>query len=141
MEELNIKVTKMTADALRKVSEEAHLSIGEVVDRYALNVAPYDPKQAVLLIVEHYLICVSRLSQKGSDQVFGEICGVFLGTIPPEELDEVVSRIKSTRNWEHPAVEPPTEEERMAFRKTIDSMTQSDKAEYMREVLYSLLHG
>ena len=141
MEKLEIEVTSKTAEVLRKVAKEAYIPIGEVVDRYALNVAPYDPKQAVLLILEHYLICVSRLSQKDSDQVFGEICGVFLGTIPPEELDEVVSRIKSTRNWEHPAVEPPTEEERMAFRKTIDSMTQSDKAECMRAVLYSLLHG
>ena len=141
MENLNIAVTEMTANALRKVAEEAHISIGEVVDRYALNVAPDNPDNAFLLIMEHYLICVSRLSKKDSAQVFGNICGVFLGSIPPEELDDIVSSIKSTRNWENPAIEPITEEERDAFSKAIDSMVQSAKSEYIRSVFYNLLHG
>lgn len=139
MEELKIKVTKMTADALRKAAGEAHIPIGEVVDRYALHVAPDNPNNAFILAMEHYLICVSRLSKKDSAQVFGDMCGIFLGSIPPEELDDFVAGIK--RNWENPAVEPMTEEERIALRKRIDNMAQSAKDEYVRTVFYSLLHG
>ena len=141
MEELKIKVTKMTADALCKVAKEAHIPIGEVVDRYALNVAPDDPNNAFILLMEHYLICVSRLSKEDSARVFGDVCGLFLGSIPPEELDDMVASIKSTRNWEHPAIEPLTAEEHAAFRKSVDDMVQSIKGEYLRTVFYSLLHG
>ena len=141
MEELKIEVTKKTADVLRKAAEEAHISIGEVVDRYALNAAPDDPDSAFLLAMEHYLICVSRLSKEGSAQVFGDVCGTFLGSIPPEELDDMVADIKSLRNWEHPAIEPMTEEERVALRKTIDGMVQSIEETQQRDVFYSGLHG
>ena len=141
MEKLEITVTKMTADALRKAADTAGIPIGEVVDRYALNVAPDNPDNAFILLMEHYLVCVSRLSKKDSAQVFGDICGLFLGSIPPEELDDMVAGIKSTRNWEHPAIEPMTEEERAAFRKSVDDMVQSLKGEYLRTVFYSLLHG
>ena len=141
MEELNITVTKMTADALRKAAEEAHTSIGEMVDRCVLNVAPDHPDNAFILILEYYLVCVSRLSKEDCARVFGDMCGVFLGSIPPEELDEMVADIKNRRNWENPAIEPVTEEERAAFRKSIDAMTESDKSEYLREIFYKLLHG
>ena len=141
MEKLEITVTKMTADALRKAADTAGIPIGEVVDRYALNVAPDNPDNAFILLMEHYLVCVSRLSKKDSAQVFGDICGLFLGSIPPEELDDMVAGIKSTRNWEHPAIEPMTEEERAAFRKSVDDMVQSLKGESLRTVFYSLLHG
>ena len=141
MEELKIEVTKKTADALRKVAGEAHISIGEVVDRYALNTAPDDPDSAFLLAMEQYLICVSRLSKKDSAQVFGDVCGIFLGSIPPEELDGIVSDIKSRRNREDPAIEPVTEEEQAAYRKAIDEMVRSVKDGYRRDVFYGLLHG
>lgn len=141
MEKLNITVTDMTANALRKVAEEAHIPIGEVVDRYALNVAPDNPDNAFLLILEHYFVCVSRLTPKDSARVFGDICGIFLGSIPPEELDDFVSSIKSTRNWEKSAEDPVTEEEWDAFRKAIGSMVQPAKSEYIRSVFYNLLHG
>ena len=141
MEELNIKVTKMTADALRKSAEQASIEVGEVVDRYVLNVAPDDPDKAFILAMEHYLICVSRLSEEGSAQVFGKVCGLFLGSIPPEDLDEMVASVKSTRNWEDPASEPVTEEERAAYRKEVQDMVQAGQSEHVRTILYSLLHG
>lgn len=138
---MTITVTTKTADAVRKAAEEAHIPIGEVVDRCVLDVAPDDPDSAFILALEHYLICVSRLSKKDSAQVFGDICGIFLGSIPPEELGEMVAGIKSKRNWENPAIEPVTEEEHDAFRKAIEDLAQSAKSEYLRAVLYSLLHG
>ena len=141
MEELKITVNKMTADALHKVADAADIPIGEVVDRYMLNVAPDDPDNAFILLIEHYLICVSRLSNEDSARVFGDICGLFLGSIPPEELDDMVASIKSTRNWEHPAIEPLTAEEHAAFRRSADDMVQSIKGEYLRTVFHGLLHG
>ena len=142
MEELKIKVTKETADALRKVAEAAHIPIGEVVDRHTLDVAPDDPDVAFLLILEQYLVCVSRLSKEGSAKVFGDVCGTFLGSIPPEELDEMVAEIKSLRNWEDPSIEPDTEEEQAEFKKAMDKiMFQTALDEDLRAWLYGLLHG
>ncbi|MBD5154489.1 MAG: hypothetical protein HDT15_05270 [Oscillibacter sp.] len=141
MEKLEITVTKMTADALRKVADMSGIPIGEVVDRYALNVAPDTPDNAFILLMEHYLICISRLSKKDSAQVFGDICGLFLGSIPPEDLDDMVASIKRTRNWEHPAAEQMTEKEREELKRSVDNMVQSMKEEYLRSVFYSLLHG
>ena len=141
MEELNIKVAKMTADALRKAAEVANIPIGEVIDRCVLNVAPDNPDNAFILAMEHYLICVSRLSEKDSAQVFGDMCGIFLSSIPPEELDELASSIKSKRDRGDPASEPMTEEERAAFRRSVDAMVESAKSEYIREVFHNLLHG
>lgn len=141
MEELKIKVTKMTADTLRKTAGEMGVPIGEVVDRYVLRVAPDDPQNAIVLAIEHYLVCVSRLSKEDAAQVFGDICGIFLGAIPPEELDKMVVSIKSTRNWEDPAIGPVTEEEKAAFRKAVDEMVQAAKDEYIRNVFRGLLHG
>ncbi|MBD5160974.1 MAG: hypothetical protein HDT14_02960 [Oscillibacter sp.] len=139
MEKLTITVATKTADALRKTAEEAHIPIGEVVDRYVLNVAPDNPDNAFILAMEHYLICVSRLSKKGSAQVFGDMCGVFLSAIPPEELDDIVSRLKD--NWNPSVAEAVTAEERKETRKAIDNMVQSIKGEYLRTVFSSLLHG
>ena len=141
MEKLEITVTKMTADALRKVADMSGIPIGEVVDRYALNVAPDNPDNAFILLMEHYLICISRLSKEDSARVFGDVCGLFLGSIPPEELDDMVASIKSTRNWEHPAAEQMTEKEREELKRSVDNMVQSMKEEYLRSVFYSLLHG
>ena len=140
MEKLTIKVSKMTADTLRKTAEEMQIPIGTVVELYAQKAAPDDPQNAFLLILENYIVGVSRLSKKDAAQVFGEVCGILLGSIRPEELDEMVASIKSTHNWEDPAIEPHTEEEQAAFRKSVDEMVQAAKDEYVRNVFYSLFH-
>ena len=140
MEKLTIKVSKMTADTLRKTAEEMQIPIGTVVELYAQKAAPDDPQNAFLLILENYIVGVSRLSKKDAAQVFGELCGILLGSIRPEELDEMVASIKSTHNWEDPAIEPHTEEEQAVFRKSVDKMVQAAKDEYVRNVFYSLFH-
>ena len=137
MEKLTIEVTKMTADALRKVAGELQVPIGEVVDRYALRVAPDNPDNAFILAMEHYLVCVSRLSKEDSAQVYGDMCGVFLGSIPTEELDKMVSDLRSKRK--NPT--PFDEEEQAAFKKAVDNMVESAKSKYIQQVFYSLLHG
>lgn len=140
MEELKITVTEMTADALREVAEAADIPLGEVVNRYVLRMAPDDPATAFVLIIEHYMTCVARLSKLDYAKVYGDMCGVLLGSIPPEELDTMVATIKRKRN-ENPAMEPFTGEELAAFRKAVDAMTEKAKSEYIREVFYNLLHG
>ena len=139
-EKLHIKVTKMTADALREVAEAAGIPLGEVVNRYVLRMAPDDPNTAFVLIIEHYMTCVARLSKLDYAKVYGDMCGVLLGSIPPEELDSMVALIKKKRN-ENPEAEPFTGEELTAFREAVDAMTERAKSEYIRGVFYNLLHG
>lgn len=141
MKGLKITVAKPTADMLHKAANEAGIPIGEVVDRLVLNVAPNDPDSAFIIALEQYLICVSRLSKKDSAKVFGNMCGIFLGSIPSEELDDIVSSIKSTRNWENPAQEPITETEMAELRNAINSLLHSKGNEHSRQILYTFLHG
>lgn len=139
MEELKINVSTATADALHKVAEETKLPIGEIVDRTMLTVAPDDPDIAWIIALEQYLICVSRLSEKGSAKVFGNMCGLFLGSMSPEELDDVVSRVKSNQILEDHTPGSITEEDRDEFRKALTKMLYSTRNTDVRKKVYAFL--
>ena len=138
METIVIEVADPTMDVLRKTAKEAGISIGEVVDRLILDVAPDNPDSALIVALEQYLISVSRLSKEDSTKVFGSMCGIFLGSIPPEEIDEMVSSIKKTRNWEQ---DPATAEELAALRAVINTTIHSKGDKNAWKVLSAFLHG
>ena len=138
MEELDITVKKMTADALRKAT--ARISAGEAADRYTPNAAREDPCGAFILAIEHYFTCVSGLSEEDCALVLGDICSLFLGSVPREELDNFVAALKRTRGQGHFAIEL-TAEERDEFRKTISHRLQAAKDEYLRTVFYNAIYG
>lgn len=139
MEELKITVSTVTADALHKVAEETKLPIGEVVDRMMLTVAPDDPDIAWTIALEQYLICTSRLSEEGSAKAFGNMCGLFLSSMPPEELDDIVSRVKSNQILEDYTPELLTEEERDEFRKALTKILYSTRNTPVRKKVYAFL--
>lgn len=139
MEELKINVSTVTADALHKAAEEAKLSIGEIVDRMVLTVAPDDPDIAWTLALEQYLICTARLSEEGSAKAFGNMCGLFLGSMPPEEFDNIVSRVKSNQILEDYTPESITEEERDEFRKALTKILYSTRNAPVRKKVYAFL--
>lgn len=58
LETLNITVMKETVDAIRQHSEKLHLSIGEVIDKLAVNFSTENPRLASLLIMEYTLMVV-----------------------------------------------------------------------------------
>ena len=141
MEELTITVAQPTADILHKVSEESGTPIGELVDRLALAAAPYNPDIAFLNILEQYLICVSRLNKEDCAKVFGDICGIFLGCIPPEDIDEMVLRVKSMYGRMRPAPEPMTEEELAELRKSANQIFRAEGDENAWKIFSAFLRG
>lgn len=139
MEELKITVSTVTADALHKVAGETKLSIGEIVDRMVLTIAPDDPDIAWTLALEQYLICTARLSEEGSAKAFGNMCGLFLGSMPPEDLDDMISRVKSNQILEDYTPESITEEDRDEFRKALTKILFSTRNTPVRKKVYAFL--
>lgn len=143
METLKITVSKTTADTLNKVANEAKIPIGAVVDRLVVNAAPEDPLIAFTLAMEQYLISISRLNKQSVTDVFGSMCAVFLGSIPPEELDYFISDIKSMDIWDYPAstIQAVTEDQINELRLVI-----AETLQYMRDtdtwkILSDFIHG
>ena len=139
MEELKITVATPTANALHQVAEEAGLPIGEIVDRMMLTVASDDPDIAWTIALEQYLICTSRLSEEGSAKVFGNMCGLFLGSMPPEDLDDIISRVKSNQLLADHTPGPITKEERDEFRKALTKILFSTRNAAVRKKVYAFL--
>lgn len=76
--------TKITATVLRKTKETLEdnsritgLSVGEVIDRFALRFKPHTPEVAAILIFEYILIALQGLE---SEQIPKALEGVFLLT-------------------------------------------------------------
>lgn len=143
MEELIITVSKATADALHDVEKQTGLSIGEIVDRtidrMMPTVAPDDPDSAWQIALEQYLISIARLSKEDSAKVFGKMCGLFLGSLPPEEFDDVVSRVKNNQILEDHTLELLTEEDRDEFRKALTKILYSTGNTPVRIKVYDFL--
>lgn len=138
MEELTINVANSTAEVLRKVATDANISIGEVVDRAVLVVAPDNPVSAFIIALEQYLVCVSRLNKEDAASVFGNMCGIFLGSLPLDELDDIVSNIKNDKRSGKYTMEPISEEESLAIKKSMDRMLCKIEDEQIRELIYTL---
>ena len=139
MEELKITVSKATADVLHDMEKQTGLPIGEFVDRMILTVAPDDPDIAWTIALEQYLICISRLSKEGSAKAFGNMCGLFLGSMPPEELDDIVARVKTNQILEDHTPELITEEEHDELRKALTKILYSTRNAPVRKKVYAFL--
>lgn len=143
MEELKITVSKATADVLRNMEKETGLSIGKIVDRTTermmSTVAPDDPDRAWAAALDQYLICVSKLSEADSAKVFGNMCGLFLSSIPPEEFDDIISRVKSNQILEDHTPELITEKDRDEFRRALTKILFSTRNTPVRKKVYAFL--
>lgn len=119
MEEIEITVLDQTAEALRSLSEAAGAPTGEIVDRLMLQMAPKDPQAAFLLIMEQLMIGISNLSESDASKVLGELGGTLFYLIPPEELDAIVSKVKSEEYAKENGLRPLPAEERSEILKVL----------------------
>ena len=142
METLTITVSKATADTLNKVAKEAQIPIGTVVDRLVVNAAPDDPLIAFTLALQQYFISISGLDDTCVTDVFGNMCALFLSSVPPEELDYFISELKSTDIWDEPApalwhaTEYQLNELRLAVNEAIQHMREVDTWRILFDFIY-----
>lgn len=96
-ESLKITVSSQTADTLRRMSAESNLTVGEVVDRLAINSSPTDPVLASLLITQKTLMILSNLDAEDHQKANTYLAYSIMSSCPPETLDKIVAEIKQLR--------------------------------------------
>ena len=119
MKTLKITVSDQTANELKRISKEYCLPMGEIVDRLALQSAPTDPQYAFLGAMEQIIISVSGLNEEGIAKVFGDLAATFFLILSPDELDEIVSDLKTQRQAGKNKIAPFTPEERLEMLRTV----------------------
>ena len=144
MKKLTITVSKTTADTLNKIALETKIPVGAVVDRLVVNAAPDDPLIAFTLALQQYFICISGLDDTCVTDVFGNMCALFLSSIPPEELDYFISELKSTDFWDEDepapvpwhATEYQLNELRLAVNEAFHHMRNVDTWRILYDFIY-----
>ena len=119
MKTLKITVSDQTANELKRISKEYCLPMGEIVDRLALQSAHTDPQYAFLGAMEQIIISVSGLNEEGIAKVFGDLAATFFLILSPDELDEIVSDLKTQRQAGKNKIAPFTPEERLEMLRTV----------------------
>lgn len=90
LEQITITVAKRTAEDLRKLSADAEISVGEVVDRLTERMATTDPDIAIQIIVEDLIIVTSKLSEEDHGKVMEEFAKKILMLCSPESAEELI---------------------------------------------------
>lgn len=87
--EINATVMVQTEAALKSMMESTQLTIGEVIDRLALQMTPRDKDTAVVLAGERVAMCFSQLPKAQFRAAYLEFLTMLASILSPEELDEL----------------------------------------------------
>lgn len=97
LKDLKITVMKDTAEGLEKMAHEGAMTIGEVVDRLVLQLAPSEPEVAEMLLTQEILIILSNLSEEDSQRVYIGLSKAVLMACPEEALYEIVANVRDEK--------------------------------------------
>lgn len=95
--EINATVMVQTEAALKSMMESTQLTIGEVIDRLALQMTPRDKETAAVLAGERVAMCFSQLPQVQFKSAYLEFLTMLASILSPTELDELVDGAKRHR--------------------------------------------
>lgn len=133
--ELSISVAEPVANVLEEAAKLAGITVGEMVDRLALQEAPYDPHTAYESILARIFVGMGGLDRKDIARTFGKVGAIFLLAAPPMELDIIVAAMKKQRaegSGVYP--NPLTDEERFYYIQSFrDTIFPKEKGTYRPE--------
>lgn len=95
--EITATVMVQTEAALKQMMESTQLTIGEVIDRLALQMTPRDKDAAAVLAGERVAMCFSQLPKAESKGAYIEFLIMLAAILSPEELDELCFGAKQCR--------------------------------------------
>lgn len=87
--EINATVMVQTEAALKSMMESTQLTIGEVIDRLALQMTPRDKDAAAVLAGERVAMCFSLLPKAQFRAAYLEFLTMLASILSPEEMDEL----------------------------------------------------
>lgn len=80
LKEITATVMPQTEEGLQTLMEQTGLTIGEVIDRLALQIYPEKPEQAILLAEEQVIFSLTKLTEKQTEKALTEII-IFFGRV------------------------------------------------------------
>ncbi len=89
LERIEATITDQTAEAIRRGQAETGLSIGELIDRMALNTMPREAGKAILLILENVTITISALSDEERRKALMEVVTTLVALLPASVLNDL----------------------------------------------------
>lgn len=95
--EITATVMVQTETALKRLMESTQLTIGEVIDRLALQMTPRDKEAAAALASERVAMCFSQLPKAQSMAAYLEFLTMLASILSPKELDELCSGAEQRR--------------------------------------------
>lgn len=97
VKEITATVMVQTETALKRMMESTQLTIGEVIDRLALQMIPRDKEAAAVLAGERVAMCFSQLPKAESKGAYIEFLTMLASILSPKELDELCSGAEQRR--------------------------------------------
>ncbi len=95
--DITVTVAKKTAQALKDASEEMGRTMGEVVDRLVMQLAPEEQEAAEFIALEEMTMCLSGLGAKDKMESVRGICASLLATMTAEEQEATIDRANEMR--------------------------------------------
>lgn len=112
-ETLEITVSETTAEELRNAAKETGMSIGQIVDELALEIAPNDPRTATILALRNACAILSYLDYEDYQKAYFDLTVAFMAYYPPKAFSELVAeaKIQHKRALTEKSIPALTEEE------------------------------
>lgn len=97
LKEIKATVMPQTVEGLQVLMDQSGLTIGEVIDRLALHIRPYELAPAVLLAVEQVIFSVSNLPEEQLEDALSEIMVYLAAFVPADRLKDLERKVLESR--------------------------------------------
>lgn len=121
-------VMPQTAAALQKLSHDADLTIGQVIDRLTLRMTAHDVDHAVQLANEEVMTCLSGLDHQNFQIAFEQLVLNLAAALPTEKLTALVEKAEARQAVMMQNLSALPQEERQAIKAALEKMVQQEKA-------------
>lgn len=123
LKEITATVMPQTEEGLQTLMEQTGLTIGEVIDRLALQIYPEKPEQAILLAEEQVIFSLTKLTEKQTEKALTEIIIFLAGYVPAGHLMELQKKVAASR-----------EKNLERFKQEVEQLPPRDAKKLMKEL-------
>ena len=126
---IEASVMPQTAAALQKLSHDADLTVGEVIDRLSLRMTAHNVDYAVKLANEEVMTCLSGLSHDDFQVGYEQLVLNLAAALSPEKLQSVVEKAQAQQEAMMKGLADLPQEERDAIKAALEKMVAQEKAD------------
>lgn len=91
---LEATIMRQTRESLERAEEQTGLTVGEVIDRLALQMKPTDPQIAAELAAQEVAIILSGVPEDQRIDAMREMLTSMTALLPPNVVDEIHAAAK-----------------------------------------------